>query len=103
MPGVRNPRKQGGKFVGWYFDAKRRRKHFTGTHDKDETLGMARTLEGRHIQVRLGCRKPRSKAERSRDVAFADAMGDYMNWGGAKGGRGGHPWSNGYAKLRGAS
>ena len=33
-------------------------------------------------------------------VSPPPAMGDYMKWGGAKGGRGGHPWSAGYAKLR---
>ena len=100
MPGVRSPRKDGGKFIGWYFDSRKNRKHFSGTHDRDETLAMARTLEDRHTQVRLGVRRPRSKAERSRDLAFDTLLADYMAWGCAKGGRGGRPWSADYTKLR---
>jgi hypothetical protein len=65
-----------------------------------QVIGMAQTLEDQHTQVRLGCRKPRSKAERSREISFAETIDDYMKWGNAKGGRAHLPWSDDYAKLR---
>jgi integrase len=101
MPGVRKtPRKADGKYQGWYFDSSKVRKHFTGTHDYDETRRIAVRLEDDHLQVRLGYRPSRSKAEKSRPLKIDKILQDYMEWGCTQGGRGGRPWSTVHAANR---
>jgi hypothetical protein len=45
MAGARKRTNRSGKFQGWFVDATGKRKFFTLTHDKGETLAMARKLE----------------------------------------------------------
>ena len=61
MAGVRKKPNPGGKYHGWFVDAIGKRKFFTGTHNKAETLRIAERLEDEHRQIRLGYRPvPRS-------------------------------------------
>src|SRR5262245_35114228 len=56
MAGVRKKPIQGGKYQGWFIDAMGKRRFFTGTRAKTETLRIAQRLEDEHRQVRLGYR-----------------------------------------------
>lgn len=101
MAGVRKKkRSKDGKYQGWFLDSVGKRKFFTGTRDRTETLQMAGRLEDEHRQVRLGYRPAQSSAQRHRNRAFHDVVLEYMSWGESQGGRGGHPWGKTHARNR---
>ena len=100
MAGARKHSNPGGKFQGWFADASGKRKFFMGTHNRDDTLRMARRLEDEHRQVRLGYRPAPTSAERFSKRDFGDVRDEYLSWGQAQGGRGGRPWSPIHARTR---
>jgi len=100
MPGVRKEAGPTGRFQGWHFDARHRRRWFWGTHDRDETLRMARRLEDDALQVRLGYRPAPKPADLHRDRSVKKTVQEYLAWGAAHGGRGGRPWSLEHAHHR---
>jgi len=100
MAGVRSKPNPGGKYHGWFIDAARKRKFFTGTHSKAETLRMAERLEDEHRQVRLGYRPAPSTADRHSKRPIAEVMAEYLAWGSSQGGRGGRPWASDHAHNR---
>jgi integrase len=94
MAGVRKkPRTKGGTFQGWFNDVAGKRRYFSGTRDRAETLRMAQRLEDDHRQVRLGYRPAPTSADRFSQRQFAEARDEYLGWGRAQGGRGGRGWS----------
>jgi integrase len=100
MAGVRSKPHKGGKYQGWFIQADGRRKYFTGTHSRPDTLRMAQRLEDEHRQVRLGYRPPPSPANKHRSRPFAQVADEYLAWGEAQGGRGGRPWGPTHARNR---
>ena len=103
MAGVNSkPYSKGGKYRGWYKDASGRRKFFTGTHDKKETLTIARRLEDDHRQVTLGYRDAPTSPQKHRKRSIDLIIKEYLAWGESHGGRGGRPWSLGHAKHCGS-
>ena len=93
MAGVRRKPNPGGKYQGWYTDAAGKRKFFTGTQDKKETLQVARGIEDDHRQIRLGYREAPTSAQKNRTRAFDEVVTEYLEWGAARGGWRGGPWS----------
>ena len=100
MAGVRKKPSRGGNFQGWYVDASGRRKFFTGTQSRNETVHMAQRFEDEHRQVRLGYRPARTSADRHKDREFSEVVEEYLSWGRAQGGRGGRQWSSTHARNR---
>jgi len=100
MAGVRSTAQANGKFQGWYKDAQGRRIFFTGTHDRKETLRIARKLEDDHRQVKLGYRDPTKSYQKSKSRLYSDVTAEYMEWGRAQGGIGGRAWSFHHARKR---
>lgn len=99
MSGVREtPR--AGLYQGWYRDAVGRRRWFTGTRSKAETLRIAQRLEDEHRQVRLGYRPVPTAARRYRVRPIIETIDEYLAWGTAQGGRGGRGWSPVHAHNR---
>ena len=64
MAGVRSKPKRGGNFQGFFVDWSGKRKFFTGTRNRAETLRITRRLEDEQKQIRLGYR-PVPKSQRS--------------------------------------
>ena len=101
MAGVRKkPRVRDGNYQGWYINAVGTRTFFTGAQSRDETLRMARRLEDDHRQVRFGYRPASTSADRHKAYRFSEAKDEYLAWGEAQGGLGGHPWGAWHAKKR---
>ena len=102
MAGVRKRKSGSGKprrhFEGWYRDWRGDRKFFTGTPSKKETLAMATKLEEEHRRIRLGYAPP--PATVGEDLSFCEVVAEYLAWGNTQGGRGGHPWGKGHARMR---
>ncbi|MCZ7645688.1 MAG: tyrosine-type recombinase/integrase [Planctomycetota bacterium] len=69
-----------------------RRKFFTGTKDKKETLRIAMRLEDEQHLIRLNPRLAPSPFDKYKSEKFVKIAGHYLAWGNAKGGRGGRPW-----------
>ena len=65
-PGVRKKPVKGGKYQGWFTDGGGKRKFFTGTRSRSETLKVARRLEDESRQVRLGYRPAPTSTDRNR-------------------------------------
>ena len=102
MAGIRRTTRRDGvlhpRVRGWYVDWTGKRKWFSGTHDEEGTLAMARRLEDDHRQIRLGYRRPPKASDKRR--RFTDVVQEYLAWGQAQGGRGGKAWSNTHAAKR---
>ena len=102
MAGARKRKNRNGKprrnFEGWYRDWRGDRKFFTGTPSKKETLAMATKLEEEHRRIRLGyAPQPAAAGE---ELSFGEAVEEYLAWCNMQGGRGGHPWGKGHARMR---
>ena len=100
MAGVRQSRNRGGKYQGWYFDAQGKRRFFTGTRNRAETLRMAERLEDEHRQIRLGYRPTPPSAEKHKKRRFSEVKDEYLAWGESQGGRSGKPWGATHARNR---
>jgi len=100
MAGARKRPNPGGKFQAWFVDAAGKRQFFTGTHDRRETLAMARKLEDEHKQVRLGYREPPRSASKHAARLYSEAVGEYVSWGLSCGGRGGRGWAKIHARQK---
>jgi len=98
MAGIRSKILKCGKYQGWYKDYQGKRKCFTGTASKKETLRAARRIEEEHRQARAGlCPLPNSSyAHRQRD--YIEVVREYLDWGNSQGGRNGKPWSDVHAE-----
>jgi integrase len=100
MAGVRKKAHRGGKYQGWFINAAGKRKFFTGTRSRPETLRIAQRLEDDHRQVHLGYRPARSTADKHRHDPIDKVTQEYLAWGTAQGGRGGRAWSKGHTRNR---
>ena len=100
MAGVRRKPIRGGKYQGWFIQADGKRKYFTGTHSRAETLRIAERLEDEHRQVRLGYRPAPSSAAKHCRRPFSEVRKEYMAWGESQGGRRGKPWGSTHARNR---
>jgi len=100
MAGVRSTPRKGGVYQGWFVDTHGKRKFFTGTTRKRETLEMAQRLEDEHRQVRLGYRPEPNPSDKHRQRPFTDVMDEYLAGGAAQGGRGGRPWGKTHQRNR---
>jgi len=100
MAGVCKKRQPNKKYRAWYIDAAGKQRFFMGTTSKVETLRMAERLEDEQRQIRLGYRPAPRSAEKHRNRAFEEVVGEYLGWGAAQGGRGGRPWSKTHARVR---
>ena len=65
-----------------------------------ETEAMARTLETRHQNVRLGLVEPPTTTDLGKLRAFEEVAAEYLEHGRAKGGLHGHPWGAKHAEKR---
>ena len=100
MAGVRSEPMSNGKYRGWFKDRHGRRKSFTGTTNKRETLKMAKELEETHKAARLSGMPDRSQAEKNASRSFSEVKKEYLDWGKSQGGRGGRPWSVMHAGIK---
>ncbi len=100
MAGVRTKPGASGKFQGWFTQYSGRRKFFWGTHNRQETLRIARRLEDEHRQVTLGYRPAPKDSERAKRKPVDEVMDAYLLWGKAQGGRGGQPWSAVHFRMK---
>ena len=102
MAGVRRTKRKDGtyhpKYRGWYIDCNKKRRWFTGTTKKGETLARARELEDEHRRVREGFRPPTPLHARSHP--YEDVLEEYLAWGEAQGGRKGRPWAARHLESR---
>ena len=100
MAGVRKKPKNNGKFQAWFVDFTGKRKFFTGTRRKSETLKIAQRLEDEHKQIRLGYRPVPKSAQKHRNKPFEEAAAEYVAWGRMQGGRRGGPWGKVHADKK---
>jgi len=102
MAGVRKKPSSSGKYQGFFIDQAGKKRYFTGTRKRLETLRMARKLEEDHLQVRLGYREPMQAHFKHRDRSFMETVQEYLEWGRCQGGHHGRPWAEQhlYAKKR---
>ncbi len=102
MAGIRQTEDTNGepheKYRFWFIDYTGKRRWGTGTDKPKETLRIAQRLEGEHRLIRLGDRPvPNDRARRRQ---YEDVVAEYMEWGTAQGGRGGHPWASEHVRSR---
>ena len=100
MAGVRKKPNPGGKYHGWFIDAAGKRKFFTGTRSKADTLRITERLEDEHRQIRLGYRSAPTSADRYRLRLFKEVATEFLSWGSVQGGRGGRGWAPVHAHNR---
>jgi hypothetical protein len=100
MAGVRKKPIQGGKYQGWFIDAIGKRRFFTGTHAKAETLRIAQRLEDEHRQIRLRYRPALQSADMHRLRPYTGVKDEYLAWGESQGGRSGRLWGETHARNR---
>ena len=100
MAGVRKKPKKSGKFQAWFVDFTGKRKFFTGTQRKSETLKIAQRLEDEHKQIRLGYRPVPKSAQKHRNKPFEETAAEYLAWGRMQGGRRGGPWGKVHADKK---
>lgn len=100
MAGIKSKPLPSGKYQGWYQDSDGRRRWFKGTCDRKESLAMARKFEDDHRQVKLGYRDAAKPWDRFRLRDIDEAITEYLAWGKAQGGIGGHPWSAKHQETR---
>ena len=90
MPGVRRkPNTPKGNYQGWYFTdhARKKRKFFTGTTDRQATFVAA----WEHEQAARG--HYGAHPADHRDRPFQDAVEEYLSWGASQGGKRRKPWA----------
>ena len=100
MAGVRSKPLRGGKYQGWFFDAKGERKFFTGTRSKKETERLAFRFEDEHRQIRMGNAPAPDASDLNGSREFGEVVDEYLAWGEAQGGRGGRPWGHTHLRNR---
>ena len=102
MAGIRKRKSRNGKplpgYQGWYTDWQGKQRYFKGTSSPKETQAIATRLEEEHRLIRLGHLPPPSQIDDTR--TFAETMEEYIAWGEAQGGHGGHPWGETHARMR---
>ncbi|MGD0090055.1 MAG: site-specific integrase [Planctomycetota bacterium] len=59
---------------------------------------MAQAKEAEHNKCRVGVLPPPKASDTPR--LFSEVLGEYMEWGRATGGHGGHPWGEGHARVK---
>ena len=87
MAGARKKASPSGRYQGFFIDHTGKKRYFTGSTRRTETLRIARKLEEDHRQIRLGYREPRQTHFKYRDRSFMDTVGEYLEWGKLQGGR----------------
>ena len=100
MAGVRKKSIKSGKYQAWFFDFAGKRKFFTGTQRRTETLKIAQRLEDEHKQIRLGYRPAPKSAQKHRNKPFEETAAEYVAWGRMQGGRRGGPWGKVHADKK---
>jgi hypothetical protein len=103
VAGIRRKPKGKGKralYQGWFIDHTGKRRFFTGTASRSETLRIAQDAETEHRKIRLGYLPAPETVERYEEYPFADTLTEYLAWGEAQGGRGGRPWGREHARKR---
>lgn len=93
MAGARKKPSASGRYHGFFIDEAGKKRYFTGSKKRSETVRMARKLEEDCRQVRLGYREPRQTHFKHRDRPFMEAVTEYLEWGRCQGGHKGRPWS----------
>jgi hypothetical protein len=81
----------------FFIDETGKKRYFTGSTKRSETLHIARKLEDDCRQVKLGYRKPRQTHVKYRDRPFMETVNEYLGWGRCQGGRKNRPWSEFHA------
>lgn len=99
MAGVRKKPKSG-KYQGWFVDSAGKRRFFSGTRSKVETLHIANSLEEEHRQIRLGYRSAPRSADKHRTRSFEEVKEEYLEWGRSQGGRNGKAWGEVHERHR---
>ena len=100
MAGARRKASPSGRFQGFFIDHTGKKRYFTGSTLRSETVRIARKLEEDHRQIRLGYREPRQTHFKHRDRLFTDAVAEYIDWGKLQGGHKGRPWSESHASRK---
>ena len=93
MAGARKKPSPSGRYQGFFIDHTGKKRYFTGSTRRSETVRIARKLEEDHREIRLGYREPRQTYFKYRDRPFMDTVGEYIEWGKLQGGHKGRPWS----------
>jgi len=100
MAGVRKKANKSGKYQAWFVDHGGKRKFFTATRRKAESLQMAERLEDEHRQIRLKYRPIPQTAEKHRNKSYTETTQEYIAWGKVQGGRGGRSWGKEHASKK---
>ncbi len=100
MAGVRHKPSTSGRYQGFFIDQTGKKKYFTGTTKRSETLRIARKLEDDHRQIRLGYREPSQTHLKHRGRPFMEAVAEYLAWGRAQGGHKGRAWATKHAYYK---
>ncbi len=93
MAGARRKPSASGRYQGFFIDQTGKKRFFTGSKKRSETLRIARKLEDDARQVKLGYREPRQTHFKYRERPFAEAVTEYLEWGRCQGGKKNRPWS----------
>jgi hypothetical protein len=86
MAGARKRPSSSGRYQGFFVDYNGKKKYFTGSKRRSETIRIARKLEEDHRQIRLGYREPQQTHFKYRDRSFMDTVDEYIEWGKLQGG-----------------
>ena len=100
MAGARKKASPSGRYQGFFIDHTGKKRYFTGSTLRSETVRIARKVEEDHRQIRLGYREPRQTYFKYRDRPFMDTVGEYIEWGKLQGGHKGRPWSEYHAPRK---
>ena len=98
MAGTRKKPGKNGKIEGWFANWQGGRTFFYGTTIRKETEAIARKLEDKHLQIRLGYLPAPKTSDTPR--AFDEISAEYIAWGASQGGRGGRPWCDEHTGKR---
>ena len=93
MAGARQKPSTSGRFQGFYTDEHGKKKYFTGSKKRKDTVRMAQGLEENARKVREGYRKPKPTPMKHRDRPYGDVVSEHIEWGKLQGRRDGKPWS----------
>jgi len=100
MAGARKKPSPSGRYQGFFIDCTGKKRYFTGSTRRSETVRIARKLEEDHLQIRLGYREPQQTYFKYRDRPFIDTVNEYLEWGKLQGGHKGRPWSESHAPRK---
>ena len=100
MAGARKRPSSSGRYQGFFTDYTGKKRYFTGSKRRSETIRIARKLEEDHRQIRLGYREPQQTHFKHRNRSFMDTVGEYIEWGKLQGGHKGRPWSEFHASRK---